>query len=61
MLFLPDKYQQLWDNFPTICNELKVELCQFLLDTEQTHYNEFIEKYCNYFLEEGYCYYVPVK
>ena len=43
MLFLPDKYQQLWDNFPTICNELKVELCQFLLDTEQTHYNEFIE------------------
>ena len=61
MLFLPDKYQQLWDNFPTICNELKVELCQFLLDTEQQNVNEFIGKYCEYFQEEGLCYYVPIK
>ena len=61
MLYLPDKYRETWDNFPVVPNVLKVELCQFLLDTEQTHYNEFIERYCNYFLEEGFCYYVPVK
>ncbi len=60
MLILPAKYQQLWDNFPTICNELKVELCQFLLDTEQQNHNEFIGKYCTYFQEEGLCYYVPI-
>ena len=54
MLYLPDKYRETWDNFPVVPNVLKVELCQFLLDTEQTHYNEFIERYCNYFLEEDF-------
>ena len=61
MLTLPVQYRETWDNFPVVPNVKKVELCQFLLDTEQTGYNEFIDRYCNYFLEEGFCYYVPVK
>ena len=55
MLTLPDEYRETWDNFPVVPNVKKVELCQFLLDTEQTGYNEFIDRYCNYFLEDGFC------
>jgi len=35
-------------------------VCQTLLDADyhKTRYPE-MEKYCNYFVQEGFCYYVP--
>ena len=55
------KYKQLYDKYPNLSNNEQIDLCQYLLDTEQHFFSTEIMQRCIYFLEEGLCYYVPVE
>ena len=55
-MVFPGKYKSLADQFPFISNEQTIELCQFLLDTEQV--TERYKKTVTHLLEEGFLYHV---
>jgi len=57
-MIVPGKYKSLADQFPFISNDQTIELCQFLLDTEQV--TERYKKTVTHLLEEGFLYHVPI-
>ena len=57
-MVFPGKYKSLADQFPFISNDQTIELCQFLLDTEQV--TERYKKTVTHLLEEGFLYHVPI-
>ncbi len=57
-MIVPGKYKTLAEKFPLISNEQTIELCQFLLDTEQV--TERYKQTVTRLLEEGFLYHVPI-
>ena len=57
-MIVPGKYKKLAEKFPLISNEQTIELCQFLLDTEQV--TERYKQTVTRLLEEGFLYHVPI-
>jgi len=57
-MIVPGTYKRLAEDFPFISNEQTIELCQFLLDTEQVtdKYKQTVTR----LLEEGFLYHVPI-
>ena len=57
-MILPGKFKRLAEGYPKLNNTELVEYFQFLLDTEQV--TEENRRHVDYFLMEGFLYYVPV-
>ena len=58
---MQQKYRELYNKYPNLSNAEQIDLCQYLLDTEQHFFSIEIMDRCRYFLDEGLCYYVPVE
>ena len=57
-MILPGKFKRLAEGYPNLNNTELIEYFQFLLDTEQV--TEETRRHVDYFLMEGFLYYVPV-